>query len=66
MSSYRFGFFTNHPYDDLLDMVTHKNQQYMSDPAVFQNSCSMYTISYIYISFLADVKTVAVDFQQLQ
>ena len=43
----------------------------MSDQAVFQNSCSMYTISYIYIyiyiyiSFLADVKTVVVDFQQL-
>ena len=52
LSSYWFDFVTNRLYDDLLDMVTHKNQQCMSDQAVFQNSCSMYSILYICIYYI--------------
>ena len=63
LSSYQFDFFTNHPYDDLLEMTAHKNEQCMSDSAVFQSPCSIYTIPNI--SLLEDVRTVIVDVQQL-
>ena len=60
MSSYQFGSLTDGPYDDLWDMIGHENQQRLSDPAVFQKSCSIYTISHI--PLLAYVRTVVVDF----
>ena len=66
LSSYRFGLFKDRPYDDLLDLIAYKSQQCMSDPVVFQKfMLHVYSFIYIHISLLADVRTVAVYFQQL-